>query len=80
MPYPRLIALLDHWMDHPPLNEAFLGFIGHKPLSKDERQARAEMDKQALRKQFGPDVEYSHLPKWLRDMHAAQKKGNKYVG
>jgi hypothetical protein len=67
------MALLEYWSEWPPAAELLRGFVGYKPLTKEERAQKEEAAQKAAQKAAGPVVPYESLPKWLRDKHAANK-------
>ena len=74
LPFPRLLALLDYWREWPPFHELMRGYVGYKPLSKDELAQRNQVASQEARRVFKDPVAYNQLPKWLRDAHAQQNQ------
>jgi hypothetical protein len=74
LPFPRLLSLLDYWAEWPPASELLRGYVGYKPLSKEERERRSQAARQEATRAFGPAVNYEQLPQWLREAH--QKKQN----
>jgi hypothetical protein len=69
-----LLALIEYWREWPPASELLRGFVGYKPLSKEERKRREKATTQAVAREIGPAVAYDQLPKWLREAHTQQKQ------
>lgn len=67
------MALLEYWYEWPPAAELLRGFVGYKPLTKEERERKEKAATQAAQRTLGPAVNYEHLPSWLRDALAANK-------
>jgi hypothetical protein len=66
--------LLEYWQEWPSVSELFRGFVGYKPLSKEEQERRNKAAAQDVARQLGNPVAYEQLPKWLRDAHAHNKQ------
>lgn len=73
LPFPRLLSLLEYWNEWPPAAELLRGYVGYKPLSKEEREQRDKAASRAAMRAMGPVVPYEQLPNWLRNAHARNK-------
>lgn len=74
LPFPRLLALLDYWREWPPFHELMRGYVGYKPLSKEELDRRDQAAARAASQTFGNALPHSQLPQWVKDGLAQQKQ------